>query len=101
MARGGLPCRRQIVKAVPMNPGGPASEEICRPLQSPGLHFFRSKGRYSDFGNPHWNINHCFDFGDLVRPLLDLPEIPIEWKAMHGNGIDMLEHAAGLHAFHE
>src|SRR4051812_31470054 len=84
-----------------MNPRRSAPEELYGPLQSPVLNFFRAKRRHPDLGHPHRNINHGFDFGDLVRPLLDLPEIPIERKTMHRDGIEMLEHAIRLHAVHE
>jgi hypothetical protein len=41
------------------------------------------------------------DLCNLFRPLVDLPMIPIERKAMHGDDIENIEHAVTLHVADE
>ena len=37
----------------------------------------------------------------FCRPLVDLPEVPVERKSVHGDGVDMVEHTMVLHLLHE
>lgn len=42
------------------------------------LHLFGTKSGYPDFCDPDRQVGDGFDFGDLLRPVADLPKIPIK-----------------------
>src|SRR5215212_5066562 len=101
MPRRRLPCRGKVVKTVPMDPWGPAGKKFCGPAHAPVLNFFSAERRYADLGHPDRQGHDGLNFGELVRPLIDLPQIPVEREAVHGDDINMVENALCLHVLNE
>src|SRR4051794_32038569 len=62
---GGGPGARQVEQAVPMNPIGPAEQQLSRATQAELLHFLGTEARDARFGDPNRKIRHCPDFREL------------------------------------
>src|SRR5438445_2384274 len=98
---GGGPRPRQIVKTVPVDPRRAPLEQRCGALQAPGLHFLRAERGYSDFGHPDRQIGHRMNLVELLRPVMDRPQIPIEGKAVNGDHLHMIENPEASHPLYE
>src|SRR5690606_17167779 len=97
----GAPRHGQIVKAIPLDAGGAATKKLCRPVEAPDLHFFRPETRHPDFTYPERQIGNGADFLQLLWPFTDLPQVPVERKAMHRDRVEPLQNTEILHALHE
>ncbi len=96
MARGGLPLARQIQQAVPKNSLGAPQQQFRRALQTEDLDFIRPERRYADFRHPDGQRGHRPDFIQFLRPIVDLPMVPIQREAMHRHAVQMVEQAIAL-----
>src|SRR3954469_3250655 len=101
MPRGRFPGGGEVIETVPMYPRSPACEQFCRAANAPVLNFFGAERGYADFCHPNRQRHERLNLGDLVRPLVDLPQIPVKRKAMHGDDVDMFENTLRLHVFYE
>src|SRR5690242_8674343 len=84
-----------------MDPRRTSDQEICGALKSPRLNFVGAERGYADLGHPDRHGYPLLNFGDLLRPLLDLPQIPVQRETMHRDRIDVIEHTARFHVLHE
>src|SRR5690606_20736859 len=73
MPRRCLPGARQVVQAVPINPGRASDEQLGRAIDAPCLHFLRAEARYTHSRHPQRFVVVRADLSELVRPLVDLP----------------------------
>src|SRR5690349_7006464 len=96
MAGRGAPFVWQIVKAVPVNPRGSSEQKVRSLFYAPGLNLFRTEARNAGLGHPDGHMGDVLDFLQLGRPFVDLPEIPVERKAVNGKRIDMVEDPLAL-----
>src|SRR5215204_3945425 len=101
MARRGRPRARQVVQAVPMDAVDAAGEQFSRPEQAKLLHFLRAEGRNAYFRNPYRTIGHGAHFFELRGPLMNLPMVPVERKAMHRDDVHTLERAVAIERLDE
>src|SRR4051794_38693015 len=97
MPRRGRPGFRQIVKAVPVKTSGLACEQLHRALKSPFLDLFSPERGDTDFRYPHGKITDRLNFAQFLRPFVDHPMVPVEWKSMNRDNIHRIEHALTLH----
>ena len=65
----------------------PSGQKIGRSLQPELLHLLGAKGRNAHLRHPQRKRGHLLDFGELARPLVDLPVIPVERKSVYGDHI--------------
>src|SRR5258708_5444168 len=72
-------------------------KKLDPPPEAPGLNLLSPEAGDADLAHPDGQIRDRADFIDLGRPIIQLPEIPIEWKAVHGHDIHMVEQAFALH----
>jgi hypothetical protein len=70
-----------------------SGEQLRRLFHAPSLNFFRAEARDAYFGHPHRKIRHRVDRRKPLRPLINLPKIPIERETVNGNHIHILENA--------
>ncbi len=98
VARRRLPLLGQVVEAVPVDARRLAFEQLGGAGEAPSLHLLRAKGGDADLRHPHGQGGHGLDLGDLRRPILERPQVPVERKAVHGDGVDRVEHAVPGHA---
>src|SRR3954465_5821706 len=68
----------QIKQAVPIDMVGLALQELSRFVQSELLYFLRAERRRSHFRDPDRLARDSSDLGNLVRPLVYSPVIPIQ-----------------------
>src|SRR5438105_12594257 len=87
---------RQIVERIPMNPRCSSDKQFSRSTQTKLLHFFRTEGGDADLRHPNRQVGNGTDFIETARPFLNHPIVPIEWKTMHGHGIELVEDAEVL-----
>ena len=74
-----------------------ADEQFRSSAQAKFLNFFRAEAGDANFGNPHRQISDSLDVTDSIRPFVNLPVIPIQGKSVHGDDIEMIQHAEALH----
>src|SRR5215217_8748848 len=91
--RGRPPGERQVVKAVPMDARRSPDEKLGGAFEAPRLHLFGAEAGDADLADPDWQVGHGADFIELGRPLVDLPQVPVDWEAVHRDGVDVIEHA--------
>jgi hypothetical protein len=96
MASRRFPGRRQVHQAVPENALDLAEQEFGRSLQSKDLHFVGAKGRNAHLRHPNRQIGDRAHFLKFFGPVVDLPMVPIQGKAVHGDGIEVLEQAVAF-----
>ena len=88
-----LPGARQVVEAVPVDARRLADQKLGRPLQAPDLDLLGAEGRDADLADPDRQVGDGADLVDLRRPFVDLPQVPVEREAVHGDRVDVVEHA--------
>ena len=96
-----LPGARQVIEAVPMDPRRLADEKLGRPFQSPDLDLLGAEGRDADLADPDRQVGDGADLVDLRRPFVDLPQVPVEREAVHGDRVDVVEHPLVRHVADE
>jgi hypothetical protein len=84
-----------------VDPRCPADQQLRRPLEAEHLHLLGAEGRDADLGHPDRQVGHGTDLVELGRPVLELPVIPVEWKAVDRHRLDMVEHALAGHVLDE
>lgn len=92
----GLPFHGQIQQAVPKHPVRVANQQLTGPLNAESLHFIRTEGGYSHFRHPNGQIRYRSDFVQFLRPIVDLPMVPIQWKAMYSHCIQISQQTITL-----
>src|SRR5690606_5267133 len=91
-----FPGARQIVQAVPVDARRTPDEQLRRALDPPGLHFLSAETRHADFRDPYRALRERLDLTQALRPCIDLPEIPVEREAVHGEHIDVRESSLAI-----
>src|SRR5438067_9651930 len=97
MASRGWPIAWQIIQAVPVDTFGTPAQQLGSAVQAKDLHLLGPERGGPGFGDPHRERRDGLNFLELVRPFVNAPVIPIQWEAMHGDDIEVLEHALVAH----
>ena len=84
-----LPLGRQIEQAVPENSFGVSEQQFGRALEAKCLDFIGSESGDAYLRYPNWEVGYIADFLEFFWPVIDLPMIPIQGKAMHRHGVQM------------
>ena len=101
MAGGRVPALRQVEQAVPENARHPADQQLGGAVDAEDLHFFRSERSHTHLGHPdRLALRNGLDLGDLGRPLVDLPQVPVQREAMHRQRVDRRKDAMRLDLAH-
>ena len=77
-----------------LRPGGTfhfAEQQFRCAFQSEDLHLVGAKRRRACLRHPDWLMRYRADLIDLLRPLIDLPVVPVEGKAVHCHHIDLVD----------
>ena len=78
------PGGRQVKKRVPVNPFDlRLLQQLDRALHAKILNFLRAKGGAPNLGHPNRLAGNLGGFGDAVRPLVDVPMVPVQRKAVN------------------
>src|SRR6185437_1224460 len=72
-------------------------QQIRSPPHPEGLHLFGAERRSSNLQHPHRLARHCARLRHPLRPLVDLPVVPVQRKPMHAGYIDMLNNPEAHH----
>src|SRR4051812_22553256 len=83
----GRPGTGQVKQTIPMNAGSATDEQLGHALQRKLLYFFRAEARGADLCNPNWQIRDAANFCQLLRPIVDLPMIPIKGETVNCNHV--------------
>jgi hypothetical protein len=76
-----------------VNAGGPADQQLGGTLQTEFLDLLGSKTRCPNLGNPYRKTAGEGDLGELRRPLVDHPKIPVEREPVYCHDIESLQRA--------
>ena len=80
-----------------MDAGGTAEEELGGAAEAEFLHLLGAEGRDPHLGHPDRQVGQRLDLGQPLGPLVDLPVVPVEREAVHGDGVDVVEHPLLFH----
>ena len=72
-------------------------EQLRRALEAELLHLLGAERRDAHFRHPEGQLGDGADLVQLVRPLVDLPVVPVEREAVHRDDVHVIEHALLLH----
>src|SRR5438270_6466800 len=91
VAGGGGPGGGQVQQAVPVHALNHRQKQLRGALQTEDLNLFSAERRNAGFRHPNWFASDRADFLDLLRPIMDLPVVPIQREAVHGDNIDRVK----------
>ena len=76
--------------------GGAPDQQLGRAPSAELLHLLGAEGGDADLGHPDRQVGDRLDLVQLVRPLVDLPVVPVEREAVHRDHVDVVEHALAV-----
>ena len=100
VAGGGAPFHGQVEERIPEDARHAAEQQLGGAAQAEHLHLLRPEGADADFGHPDGLVRHRLDLGDLGRPFVDRPQVPVEREAVHRDDIHRVQRAVPFHAAH-
>lgn len=81
----GWPGLGQVVQPVPVDARS-AQERLGGPLQPELLDLLGTEGRDSHLRHPDGQVGERLDLGQPIRPLIDLPVVPVEGEGLSRRG---------------
>src|SRR4051812_22584151 len=87
MSSGGGPRSGKIQQAVPVNARREPDQQFGCAAQPELLHLLRAEARYTYLRHPYGQMRERLNLLQLVRPFVDHPVIPVEWKPVHRDGV--------------
>src|SRR5215217_853091 len=95
------PGARQIVEAVPVDPGDSPDQKLGGSLQPELLNLLRAKGRDPNFGDPDRKVGDLVNLAELVGPLVNGPVVPVQREPVYRDYIELVEHAEPAQCLNE
>ena len=96
VARGGRPGGGKVIQAIPVDARGAADQQLGGALQAPFLNLLGAERGDAYFAYPDGHFRTGLDAGELVRPFVQQPVVPVQREAVHGNRVQLFHHALRL-----